>query len=65
MKDVIRYMNERDMPEFTADELKRRLVRIETLTGKTIDQHPACLDLIASVMIALAVECNLIPYQQH
>lgn len=58
-------MNERNIPEFTADELKRRLARIETLTGKTIDQHPACLDLIASVAIDLAVECNLIPHQQH
>ncbi len=58
-------MNERNMPEFTADELKRRLVRLETLTGKTIDQHPACLDLIASVAITLAAECNLIPYQQY
>ncbi len=58
-------MNNRNMPEFTADELKRRLVRIETLTGKTIDRHPACLDLIASVAITLAAECNLIPFQQH
>ncbi len=54
-------MNERDMPEFTADEIKRRLVRIEALTGKTIDQHPVSLEIIASVVMALASECNLIP----
>lgn len=53
-------MNERNMPSFTADEIKKRLCKLEALTGKTIDQHPVCLELIAQVVMTLARQCNLV-----
>lgn len=53
-------MNERNIPQFTAEEIKSRLAKLECLTGKTIERHPASLDLIASVVMTLARQCNLV-----
>lgn len=53
-------MNERNMPQFTSEEIKTRLAKLECLTGKAIEFHPDNLELIASVVMTLARQCNLV-----
>lgn len=53
-------MNERNIPSFNEENIKLKLAQLECLTGKTIDRHPASLDLIASVVMTLARQCNLV-----
>ena len=53
-------MNERHIPQFTAEEIKLRLAKLECLTGKAIEYLPSNVDLIASVVMTLARQCNLV-----
>jgi len=53
-------MNERNIPSFNEESIKLKLAQLECLTGKTIDRHPASLELIASVVMTLARQCNLV-----
>ncbi len=53
-------MNERNIPQFTTEEIKNRLAKLECLTGKAIEFHPSNMDLIASVVMTLARQCNLV-----
>jgi hypothetical protein len=51
-------MNERNKPEFNAETIKRRLASVEWLMGKTLNDSETSLEIIASVVMQLARECN-------
>jgi len=53
-------MNERNIPQFTAEAIAQQLAHLECLTGKTIDRHPANLQLIASVVMTYARKCGVV-----
>lgn len=53
-------MNERNIPVFNEENIKRQLAQLECLTGKTIERHPASLDLISSVVMAYARKCGVV-----
>lgn len=52
-------MNERNVPEFTKNELILRWMKAEAKNDQAFTDDPADLERMADIVFQLAYECNL------
>lgn len=51
-------MNERHMPKFNTESIKRRLCQFENLLGRSLTRNELDIDLAAQVIMTFASECD-------
>lgn len=51
-------MNERHIPQFNTETIKRRICQFENLLGRSLTRNELDIDLAAQVVMALASECE-------
>lgn len=51
-------MNERNLPRFDTETIKRRLCKFESLLGRSLTNEVLDIDLAAQVVMSLASECE-------
>jgi hypothetical protein len=51
-------MNERHMPKFNTESIKKRLCQFENLLGRSLTRNALDIDLAAQVIMAFASECE-------
>jgi len=51
-------MNERHIPQFNTETIKRRICKFENLLGRSLTRNELDIDLAAQVIMALASECE-------
>ncbi len=53
-------MNERNMPSFNTESIKKRICRVESLLGRTFKNDPMDIDLMSQIIFTFAGECGLV-----
>lgn len=51
-------MNERNLPRFDTENIKRRICRLENLLGRPMTRDLLDIDLVSQVVMTLASECE-------